>query len=333
MSHRFIFKKLQPNPLLRRTKQSSITIKFNEKIQENKSMISVSDPQPTPTQADIEVRTHQIMSGLIARTAQLTNVESLVYKTIGPTPLLLHILKPVRPIATPTPALVFFFGGGWDFGSIEQFLAHALYFRERGFVTILVDYRVKSRHDTGPMESILDAKSSIRWIRAHAETYGIDPHKIIAVGGSSGAHLAVSSILLSHLDEAAEDHHISAKPDTAILLNPPLDLISLAQDHDALAQKFNLQDNDIVRISPIHNVHSVTIPVFILHGTADQQVPFEHSHLFCKKMQEYGNDCQLISLEGYDHGFFNYTLDSLSQFSMSLQKIEDILAAMDYLPS
>jgi len=81
------------------------------------------------------------------------------------------------------PAMVFFFGGGWNGGSTAQFEPHARYFSSRGIVCFLADYRVKKRQQTTPFESLKDARSAIRYLRKNAETFHIDPNKIIAVGG------------------------------------------------------------------------------------------------------------------------------------------------------
>ena len=57
------------------------------------------------------------------------------------------------------PVIIFFFGGGWKGGTIEQFRPQAKYFASRGIIAALADYRVSSRHGTTPFESVKDAKS------------------------------------------------------------------------------------------------------------------------------------------------------------------------------
>lgn len=63
------------------------------------------------------------------------------------------------------PAAVFFFGGGWNGGSVTQFEPHANYLAGRSMVVFLADYRVKSRQKTTPRECVADGKSAIRWVR------------------------------------------------------------------------------------------------------------------------------------------------------------------------
>jgi acetyl esterase len=96
-----------------------------------------------------------------------------VYKSIGEVKLSLHVFRPAdRPKSGPEierlPAIVFFFGGGWNSGTVTQFVKHGEYLASRGMVAVVADYRVRSRHGVTPVECVADAKSAIRWVRSHA---------------------------------------------------------------------------------------------------------------------------------------------------------------------
>ncbi|MDH4238929.1 MAG: carboxylesterase family protein, partial [Phycisphaerae bacterium] len=92
----------------------------------------------------------------------------VVYKTIGEVELKLHIFKPPEQDAKElSPAIVFFFGGGWVGGTPEQFYHQCEHFASRGMVAISAEYRVKNRHGTTPFECVADGKSAIRWVRAN----------------------------------------------------------------------------------------------------------------------------------------------------------------------
>ncbi|MCX7008074.1 MAG: alpha/beta hydrolase [Kiritimatiellaeota bacterium] len=91
------------------------------------------------------------------------------YKTIGPTQLKLWIYSPQGHQATNRcAAIVFFFGGGWTSGSPQQFAEHCQHLAKRGMVAIAADYRVASRQQAKPIQCIADARSAVRWVRAHA---------------------------------------------------------------------------------------------------------------------------------------------------------------------
>ena len=114
-----------------------------------------------------------------------------IYKRIGDVELPVHIFAPAnhRP-GDRSPAIVFFFGGGWQSGSPAQFQHHCEYLASRGMVAMTAEYRVLSRHGVKAVECFRDAKSALRWVRGNAERLGIDPARVAAGGGSAGGHLA-----------------------------------------------------------------------------------------------------------------------------------------------
>lgn len=88
---------------------------------------------------------------------------------------------------------MFFFGGAWTNGAVTQFARQARYFAQRGMVAIVADYRVFGRHRTSAFEAMADAKSALRWVRAHSAELGIESNRIVAAGGSAGGHIALSA--------------------------------------------------------------------------------------------------------------------------------------------
>ena len=108
----------------------------------------------------------------------------IIYKTVGDVELRMHVFEPEdRP--TPLAAIVFFFGGGWNSGTVEQFFPHCEHLAELGMFAAAADYRVKSRHGVTPDACLADGKSAVRYLYAHAEELGIDPDRIAAGGGSA----------------------------------------------------------------------------------------------------------------------------------------------------
>src|SRR5688572_26427217 len=125
---------------------------------------------------------------------RLVGARAETYKQAGPTKLELYIYEPAghRP-ADRRPAVIFFFGGGWNQGSPAQFERQCRYLASRGLVAITADYRVASRHGVTAIECVKDAKSAVRWVRKNAGRLGVDPNRIAAGGGSAGGHIAAAS--------------------------------------------------------------------------------------------------------------------------------------------
>ena len=240
--------------------------------------------------------------------------EKHVYKHVDNVDLNLWVFRPAeKPDDTskPSPAIVFFFGGGWTSGTPAQFLPQAQYLQSRGMTAILVDYRVASRHKVKIVSCVEDAKSVIRWIRDHAEQLHIDPQRICAAGGSAGGHLACATSLLPEFDNPAEDLTVSSAPNALALFNPALMLapISGMKNADSAALKMDAlkarAGTEPVAVSPIHHVRGQLPPTVIFHGEADTTVPVASVKAFTRLMVAAGNRCELHTFRNAPHGFFN----------------------------
>lgn len=119
--------------------------------------------------------------------AELEVFEGLTYAKYGSRELKLDLFKPKEQDGL-LPAIVCIHGGGWGKGTRKNFGKPAKYLAEHGYVTVSIEYRL-SGEALFPAH-IQDCKAAVRWLRAHAETYGIDPDRIGATGHSAGGHLA-----------------------------------------------------------------------------------------------------------------------------------------------
>ncbi len=249
---------------------------------------------------------------------------SKVYKTIGETQLYLHIYQPAeRQGVAKLPAIVFFFGGGWRQGSPAQFIEHCKYLAARGMVAITAEYRVKSRHNVTPLECIADAKSAMRWVRAHAAELGIDANRIAAGGGSAGGHLAAAVATLREFDDKADDLKVSPLPQALVLFNPALDASEIPADYGFGDKK--------LAASPLHNVRKGLPPTIIFHGTADTTVPFTQATRFCEALTKQGSRCEVKAYEGRQHGFFNHGRGDNEDFKTTLRATDDFLTSLGWL--
>jgi len=234
--------------------------------------------------------------------------ERHVYKQVGETQLNLWVL---RGEAASSPAIVFFFGGGWSAGTPEQFLPQARYLAARGMTAVVADYRVAARQQVRAVSCVEDAKSAVRWLRSHAAELGIDPQRICAAGGSAGGHIACCTALIEGLDAAGEDVAISSVPNALALFNPAVMLAPLpgAELSESEMQKLQSLASrtgvDPVLISPIHHVRPGMPPTVIFHGNADSTVSIATVAEFEKRMVAAGNRCELKRFAEAPHGFFN----------------------------
>jgi len=262
-------------------------------------------------------------------TSSLFTMKTLIYKTIGNNELKVYIYQPIGlKDNEKLPAIVFFFGGGFNGGKVTQFVPQCKYLAERGLIAMVADYRVKSRHDVTPFECVADAKSAIRWLRIYADMLGIDRTRIVASGGSSGGHIAACTALIKDLDEKNEDLSVSSVPDALVLFNPPLDMVESIKNPKTL---FKDKSGRVREISPVHHISTGAPPTIIFHGTKDSSVPFRQAVSFCDEMKKYGNHCELVPFEGRDHGFFNYYGGENPDFYATMENTVKFLTSLGYL--
>lgn len=244
----------------------------------------------------------------------------IIYKVVNNVELKLHVFNPEghKP-ADKTPAIVFFFGGGWVGGSPSQFYPQSEHLAKRGMVAICAEYRVSSRHKTSPRECVQDGKSAMRWVRSHSAELGIDPHRIAAGGGSAGGHVAAATATAKGFDEPGEDITVSARPDALVLFNPVYDNGPKGYGHDRVKDYWK-------EFSPLHNLDKTTPPTIVFLGTEDKLIPVETAKLFQKQMQELGIRSDLELFQGEPHGFFNNT-----QYKSTLKLTDSFLTSLGYL--
>ena len=219
----------------------------------------------------------------------LKMAEKILYKKTPQEDMYLYLLRPEKTAKEALPAIIYFTGGGWVMGDVANQIPIAAWFTEHGIVSITADYRVKSRHQTSPLECIADAKSAVRYVRIHAKELGIDPNRIILAGGSAGGHIAACTQLEGG-DEPGENLKISTKPNALVLHNPALG-VGYGTEFFSKHPEF----------SPVLNVKKNFPPTIITCGTDDELTPISGAMEFIDKMHKSGNVSELITIEGAGH--------------------------------
>ncbi len=223
----------------------------------------------------------------------------LLYKEIDGVKLNLHIFNPENHNnSNKTPAIIFFFGGSWKYGTPRQFYPQCEYLSAHGMVCISAEYRVENRHKTSPKECVKDARSAIRWVRKNTEILGINPEKLAAGGASAGGQIAAAAGVSSSFDEDYEDKNISGKPQALVLYNPVFDNGPDGYGYKRVKAYWR-------EFSPIHNINSEAPPTVIFLGTDDHYIPVETAKKYQLLMEKNNIRCDLHLYEGQKHAFFN----------------------------
>lgn len=249
------------------------------------------------------------------------------YKVVGDVRLPVFIWEPEPEKTPPYPKSVaaFFFSSGWDNGQVAQFAPHCVYFASRGMLTLAFDYRVANRNQGGPLEAIADARSAIRWIRLNAVELGINPGKIVGIGGSGGAHAITSSAMLEGFDDANDVVDCSPVPNALVLFNPVLDTSKKGFGLERFPDPGVAKSANLIRA-----IRPGLPPMLLMHGTADRVVPFAGTYEFAKKNSKKKNFCRLIEFEGQGHGFFNFNL-SFEMYEATLMAMDEFFVELGFL--
>jgi len=216
----------------------------------------------------------------------------------------LDIVQARAPALRDRPGVIVIHGGGWVEGDKESMLeTFCLPFVERGFVVANVEYRL-AQVATAPA-AVNDVLEAAKWFRDRAPDYKVNPNQIIVTGDSAGGHLAMmvgmapeSAGLGPSIKIAAvvNFYGISDVPDQ--LQGPHLQRYAVAwvpeqPDRMALAKK----------LSPITYVRKGLPPVLSIHGDADPVVPYDQSVRLTKELKAAGDQAELITVSGGQHGF------------------------------
>lgn len=233
----------------------------------------------------------------------------------------LDLYLPQNPTSLPLPLIVHIHGGGWRGGS--KFPCPFLGMVNRGYAVASIEYRF-SQKAVFPAQ-IQDCQAAIRWLRGHAEKYGLDAMKVGVIGGSAGGHLsalvgtsggAKAFPMIGEFQDQSDDVQcvcdIFGPANFATVMQQAADdknvrnifQFNSASDPYALLIGGNLETDreQVAAVSPVHYITADDPPTLILHGTHDALVPYAQSVELAAALKARGVPVWLQTLPGSGHG-------------------------------
>ena len=256
----------------------------------------------------------------------------IVYARVGQD-LQLDLAMPAEG-SGPFPAIVCLHGGGWVAGERKQMAQTIEVLARNGYVAVAPDYRLAPQHRF-PAQ-LEDCKAVVRWLRANATTYKIEPNRIGALGLAAGGHLACL-LGVTHKDDLPEgkggNPEQSSGVQAVVSVSGPTDLTQPVWSKVAVER--NLlpllggtleQVPDAYRAaSPMTYATRGSPPFLFIHGVADRVVPPSQAQALSEKLRKAGGSARVVLLEGEGQTWRGEALhraltEMLTFFNESLKK-------------
>jgi MYXO-CTERM domain-containing protein len=219
------------------------------------------------------------------------------------------------------PAVVMIHGGGWRAGDKASWQPEAEQLAAKGWVAFSINYRL-DEPAVFPAE-IDDAQAAVRWVRAHAEEYQVDPARIAAIGESAGGHLTA---MLATLGRGALDQ--GARIRVGAAWSPPVDLTALAGSRGAswigplLGCNQQTCPDRLAQSSPVTHVDGTDAPLYLASST-EEVVPLSQSQAMADRLKAAGVDHRRDVYAGNRHAL-DFRADA---WAPTLAFLEEHLAA------
>ncbi len=209
----------------------------------------------------------------------------------------------------PLPLIVWIHGGGWEGGGKED--CHAVPLVGKGYAVASINYRL-SQHALFPAQ-IEDCKAAIRWLRANAKKYSLDPDHIGVWGSSAGGHLVAllgTTGGVKKFDGKGGNLDQSSRVQCVVDFCGPTEMLTMGKLADkpgtVVAKLIGgpVQDNKekARAASPLTYVSKDSAPFLIMHGDQDNVVPLAQSEVLTQALKKAGVEVQLCVIKGNGHG-------------------------------
>ncbi len=228
--------------------------------------------------------------------------ERFVYKTVAEQSLAMDVYRPPQGQG-PFPCVVVIHGGAWRSGSTRQLYELNQYLAGRGYVVAAITYRLAPRWRF-PAQ-IEDVRDAIQFVQAHADTLNIDPQRLVLLGRSAGAHLALLAGYTANDPAIRGVVSFYGPPDLVYGWNHPANP-RVINTHKVLRDFIGGSPDELPepyrQASPIHFVNPLTPPTLLIHGTRDELVRIQQSRQLAVKLAEQRVRHVFIELPYATHG-------------------------------
>ena len=253
------------------------------------------------------------LTGAIASAQDVTRVADVIYAKHDGVALTMDVFTPAKPNGA---AVIKVISGGWN--SNHNGISDGGW-PKHGFTTFVVVHGTQPRFHIG--EIVGDLQRSVRFIRANAAKFGIDPNKIGVTGGSAGGHLSLmlgTRVLAANPKSKDPVEQVSSAVNAVACYYPPVDFLSWAKEGDSkegigplttrapafgpIVTTAEGRERAGRELSPLFWISDKTPPTFIVQGDADPLVPDSQARRYLARAKEVGAKAEVLIRLGGAHG-------------------------------
>jgi acetyl esterase/lipase len=247
---------------------------------------------------------------LLAQPDGVAFERNVVYGKGGGEDLTMNVARP-KDVAGPLPCVLVIHGGGWAAGKKELHDNITWEFAKRGYVSATVGYRLAPK-SLFPSQ-IEDVKCAVRYLRAHAEKWGVDPQRIGATGFSAGGHLSMMLGVMGKGDGlegdggwAEHDSQVNA----VVSFFGPTDLINIEFPEASrpivtrwIGGTRDEKKDEYRKASPVTYVSKGDAPTLLIQGSKDPLVPHDQAYRMADALTAAGVPGRVDLILGAGHGW------------------------------
>ena len=228
---------------------------------------------------------------------------------------ILNVIRPRETASQPRPAIVLVHGGGWTGGDHYRFSRMGFTFAQKGYVVVLPTYRMIA---DAPFPACLhDVKNAIRWTRANAKKYNVDPDRIGAYGNSAGGTLALTAAMTATEEDLEGDGSFlkfSSELQAVVGSGVVGDMTHSNHSQRAAAVYRNLAGGKVPgtsdaeiktmmqQASPASYIRRDVPPIMLVHGANDKVVFIDSTDEFVERLRSTGADITYLRFKDAGHG-------------------------------
>ncbi len=219
------------------------------------------------------------------------------------------IVPKVREGHQPCPTIIWVCGGAFMVMDRSVWMPEMIRFARAGYVVASIEYRTSNEAQFP--DPLIDAKSAVRYLKAHAKEFCVDPDRIAIMGESAGGMIATQVALMADCREYDQGDYLDFESSVNALVDfygttiSSTDAVWINDIVPDWAMRAYIGENTPERwdcACAANYISDKTPPTLIIHGKEDSLVPIAGSHEFYRKMEENGIDVSMIEVEDAEHG-------------------------------